>query len=172
MSHTTIKAVLQSGRVVDLDKLNKAIGATPVIWNDLAVRHLGAEPWAYSSHLEGIEALFERKDIPAHQRAVLAMTGESALVFRGDFARAAADIRLYLNDFPAEAGRIHHWARIAEIFEGAPNVEAIGFHMSSVNEDPFRGTWNGEREECDVPDLSAFWSVYGELRKQAVHEST
>jgi hypothetical protein len=164
MSHTIIKAVLPTGRVVDLDRLNKAIGATPVIWNDLAVRHLGAESWAYSSHLEGIEALFERQDIPAHQRAVLAMTGENALVFRGDFARAATDIRQYLGDFPPEAGRIHHWSRIAEIFEGAPNVEAIGFHMSSVNEDPFRGKWNEKHEDYDPPDLKEFWSVYGEMQ--------
>lgn len=162
MSYTTIKAVWPGEKVEDLKELRNSHGAAPVIWNEIAKKYLGLRDYAYSSRTDDLWPLCERPDMPTHHRAVLMMTYDYALVMKADYRQAAADIRAFLDDFPPRAGYVNHWGAIADVFDGNPDCPAIGFHMTSLSEDPFDGPYDEETDEEDPPDWSMFWDVYAE----------
>ena len=159
MSYTTVKAVWPGEKAEDFEELYNARASAPIIWNDMAGEYLGHEGYLNSDKLDLLWPLYMHLGIPLHIRAVLVMTYDRAMVYKRDYARAAADIRAYLADFPGKGG-INHWPRIAEIFESNPDVPAIGFHMTSVSEDLFHGPWDGEREDYGPLDWIPFFSVY------------
>ena len=164
MSYTTVKAVWPGEKVENLEELQNSHGSAPVIWNRMAVKYLGCDEYMYHRKLDLLWPLYKHLGIPRYQRAVLVMTYDRALVYKADYAQAAADIRAYLKDFPDGVG-VNHWPHIAEIFESNPDVPAIGFHMTSVSEDLFLGEWNEELEESGPPDWAEFYSVYALLSK-------
>lgn len=165
MSYTTIKAVWPGQKSEDIEELRNSHGSAPVVWNEIAKRYLGLNDYEYSFHTGELWPLYKREDMPAHQRVVLMMTYDNALVLKANYKQAAADIRAFLKDFPPKDGYANHWKRIAEIFDGEPDCPAIGFHMTSVSEDPFQGPFNEETEEHDQPDWSVYWDAYAEAMK-------
>jgi hypothetical protein len=165
MSTTTVKAVWPGEKAEDLEELRNSHGSAPIVWNEIAKRYLGLGNYEYSFKSDEIWPLYKRDDMPAHHRAVLMMTYDNALVMKANYKQAAADIRAFLADFPGRPGGANHWSRIAEIFDNEPPCEAIGFHMTSVSEDPFQGAWNEERECHDAPEWSEYWDVYVEAAK-------
>jgi hypothetical protein len=142
MSRTTVKALWPSKKVKDFEELGNSWGSGPIVWRCLSVKYLkwSDGQWLLSAEKpEGkiLWGLGRRTDIPESHAAVMRMTYDRAYVSSEDYARAARDIRQFLRDFPP-AGGINHWPRIAEIFEGA-KVPAIGFHLTSVSDDPWEG---------------------------------
>ena len=93
------------------------------------------------------------------------MTYDKAYVVKADYERAAKDIRSFLKDFPPKHGGANHWTRIAEIFEGNPDNPAIGFHCTSVSEDPFEGPWDEEKDEQGPTDWTDCYDMYAEIDK-------
>ncbi len=168
MSRTTVKGVFPGKRVEDIEVLRNSHGSAPVIWNEMAKRYLGLKDFEYWTErdglwvLNGLLALYERISMPRHHRIVLKMTYDNALVMRTNYKQAARDIRAFLTDFPVRKEYANHWPRIAEIFDSEPNYPAIGFHMTSVSEDPFQGPFNEETEEHDPPEWDLYWDVYAE----------
>lgn len=160
MSSTTIIAVWPGDRTEELDELRNSHGSAPIIWNAVAQRYLGLKDLEYFQHIEQVWPLYQRSDMPAHQRAVLLMTYDNAIVLREHYLRTSMDIRAFLADFPTDAQYVNHWGHIAALFETMPDCPAIGFWMTSISENPFEGDWNEEREDHDAPDWSKFWSVY------------
>ncbi len=160
MSWLTIKAVWPGERHEDMEELHNSHGGAPVVWGEMASRYLYCARFAYHSHIEKLWPLWKRNDIPKHQRAVLAMTYDNAYVSKADYARAAADIRHFLADFPQSEGYANHWPRIAEIFESSPDIPAIGFRWTSVCSDPFQGEFDEQTEEYLQPDWSIYWDMY------------
>lgn len=165
MSTTTVKAVWPGEKAEDLEELRNSHGSAPVVWNEIAKRYLGFKDFEYSLRSSEVWPLYKRQDMPAHQRTVLMMTYDNALVMKTNYKQAAADIRAFLADFPQRPGYANHWPRIAEIFDGEPDCPAIGFHMTSVSEDPFQGSWNDETEDYDQPDWTVYWDAYAEAAK-------
>lgn len=159
MSYTTVKAIWPGVKHEDLEELRNSHGSAPVIWGALCERYLGGRnQWLFNS--DALWPLYEREDVPACMRAVLMMTFDRAYVEKKDYAKAAADIREFLRVAPPPPQNVNHWPRIADLFESDPDIPAIGFHCTSVSEDPFQGEWNEEREDYDQPDWSQCWSVY------------
>jgi hypothetical protein len=167
MSYTTIKSVWPGERADDIEELRNSHGSAPVIWGDMGQRYLGCGRFEvmWGSNADNLWPLWKRKDIPLHHRAVLALTYDNVLLMKADYARAAADIRAYMKDFPPQSGYVNHWSRIAEILESSPDCPAIGFHWTSVCEDPFQGDYNEDREDYDQPDWSKYWDMYAYLDK-------
>jgi len=165
MSRTTVMAVCLGEKAERLEELQNSWGSAPFVWNALAMQYLGMGAGEYSLRTSEVLPMYKRPDMPSHQRAVLLMTYDNAIVRQADYKRAAADIRAFLDDFPPRAGYANHWARIAEIFDSPPDCTAIGFWMTSVSENPFQGEWNEELEEYAAPDLARYWDVYAELEK-------
>lgn len=160
MSTTTVKAVWPGDKAEDIEELRNSHGSAPVIWNEIAKRYLGLKDYEYSFKTDDLWPLYKRADMPKHQRAVLMMTYDNALVMKEQYKQAAADVRAFLADFPQKPDYANHWPRIAEIFDGEPDCPAIGFYMTSVSEDPFIGDYNEETEDYDAPDWTQYWDVY------------
>lgn len=162
MSYTTVIHLWPGERIEPKEELHNSWGSGPVIWNAMAMKHLGARDCGYNDHIDRLWPLWKHLGIPEHQRAVLMMTYDRAYVVKSDYARAAKDIRAFIVDFPTE-GRANHWPRLAEIFESDSDAPAIGLHCTSVTENPFQGDWNEEKEDYDPIDWSKCFSVYAEI---------
>ena len=165
MSTTTVKAVWPGEKVEDLEELRNSHGSAQVVWNEMAKRYLGLKDYEYSRYCDELWPIYKRADMPAHHRAVLMMTYDDAIVMKANYKQAASDIREFLADFPGRDGYVSHWPRIADLFESEPECPAIGFHMTSVSEDPFQGSYNEETEEYDAPDWDRYWDTYANASK-------
>jgi len=162
MSCTTIKAIWPGEKCEDLEELRNGHGSAPIVWGALSKKYLGGEhKWLFE--YETLFDLHNRLNIPRYLRAVLMITYDRAYVLRKDYAQASADIRNFLSAADIPANYVNHWPRIADLFDSNPDIPAIGFHMTSVSDDPFSGDWNEETEERNPPDWSKCWSVYYSL---------
>jgi len=165
MSYTTVKALWPGDKQEDLEELRNSHGSAPPIWNEMCKKYYGTEDHAYMSN-GTFDLLWPRwKDlsIPKHQRAVLMMTYDRAYVSKKDYARAATDIKKFLEDFPPKEGYVNHWPRMIEIYESDPDIPAIGLYCTSFTEDPFEGGWNEDKGEYDQPDWEQCFDIYEEL---------
>lgn len=165
MSRTTVKALWLGEKAENLQELRNSHGSAPIVWDEMSQRYLGTSPFGYMHQIDKLWPLWKDLSISCHHRAVLTMTYDNAYVSKENYAQAAKDIRVFLNDFPRKEGHVNHWDTIAKIFESNPECPAIGFHWTSVTEDPFQGSWNEEKEEHDPLDWSVTWEMYSELDK-------
>lgn len=166
MSSTIIKAIYPGERVEDIEELRNSWGSAPHVWDALFKRYV-PQKHEYDSWMTDRDGrlwkLWEREDVPRHQRAVLGMTFDRAYVLKKDYGRAAADIRQFLEDFPVASGHANHWPHIVALFESDPAFPAIGFQWTTVSDDTFQGAWNDEKEGYDPLDWSKCWSLYDEF---------
>lgn len=160
MSYSQMKAVFLGDRVEVLEEFRNSYGTAPVIWGALSEKYLGTSNWLFAG--DELWTIHKRADTPMPHRRVMMMTYDNMVVLKKDYKKAAQDIWFFLQDFPPKSDWVNHWPRIAEIFESDPDIPAIGFHFTSVNDDPFNGPWNEEIEDYDAPDWEKFWSVYDE----------
>lgn len=160
MSTTTIKAIYPGEKAGDIEELGNAWGSAPVIWDALGKKYVPGYSMFNQSAVQQLWGLAKDTSIPDHIRAALAMTFDRTYVVKADFARAAADLRKFIDEFPADPGRVNHWPRIAEIFDSDPDVPAIGFYMTSVSEDPFIGDYDEDLDDYKPFDWSRAWSMY------------
>lgn len=163
MSSTTIKAIWPGEKAKGIAELRNAWGSAPFVWDAMCARYLGGN---WLSQSDKLWPLWKDPRAPENQRAVLALTFDKMYLLKKDYTRAAADIRQFLADFPSNSERVNHWPAIAELLESDPDYPAIGFHMTSVAEDPWRGQYNEDADDYDPIDWSRAWSIYDELDKQ------
>jgi hypothetical protein len=163
MSRTTIQAVWPGERHENIEELRNSHGSAPVVWNQMAVAHLGLEPFHYSFHDAKLWPLWKRMDIPKHQRAVLTITYDNAYIAKANFKRAASDIRAFLNDFPQSCEYINHWPRIVDFLESDPDYPAVAFWWTSVCCDPLRGEYDEELGDYGDFEWGRLWEVYEAL---------
>ncbi len=160
MSYTTILAVYPGEKIEELFELGNAWGSAPVIWDVMAQKYLNKGAFGAGDELWG---LWKDQKIPLLHRTVHLISFDRAFILKKDFKQAAQDIRAFLKDFPQPENHINHWFSIADYLEADPNVPAIGFHMTSVSENPFHGDWNEVDETYDPPKWSKCYSVYDEI---------
>jgi len=165
MSYTTVLAIYPGEKVEKIEELRNAFGSAPYVWNVLCQRYYDTEDggWIIGNTLNTLWPRWKDISIPEHQRAVLMMTYDRAYVAKKDYARATKDIRQFLMDFPPAPTHVNHWAHIASLFDADHPYPGIGFHMTSVSENPFRGLWNEEKEAYDSPDWSQTYDLYNQL---------
>jgi len=162
MSYTTIKAIWPGEKHADHEELRNAWGSAPVVWSALSECYLGSRHAWLLGEGKKLWQLAERPEIPALHRRVLMMTFDRAYVAKKDYAKAAADIREFLRCFPQSDVGANHWPHIASLFESDPDIPAIGFYMTSVSDDPFRGPFNEETDAYEPTDWASCFSVYDE----------
>lgn len=167
MSYSTIKAVYPGKKVEDIEDLRNSWGTATIVWDALFKKYVPKkheyDSWLLSASDDRLWKLVDRDDIPANHRLVLAMTFDRAYVLKRDYARAAADLRRFFNDFPVDGARVNHWPHIVALFESDPEFPAIGFRWTSVSRDPFLGPYNEEKDDCDPLDWTTCWSLYDEI---------
>ena len=171
MSYTTVKAIWPGARCENLEELRNSYGSAPPIWSAMCKKYCGTSEHGYMSGgaLDKLWPRWKDLSIPTHQRAVLMMTYDRAYVAKKDYARAAADIKRFFEDFSINPEHVNHWPRIRAIFESDPDIPGIGLHCTSVSDDPFDGPWNEELEEYDQPDWSQIFSIYDGLDEVESH---
>lgn len=159
MSLTTIKAVWPGERAEDFVELENSWGAAPYVWEAMAKRYLPpGKNWLVNHEL--IWPLSKDPRVPRHQQAVLRMTYDNCLLYAKDYQKAADDIEWFFRNFgqPDPNGAGAHWLVIHDVIRTA-TCPALGFHWTSVSEDPFDGGYDDD----DLPlplDWSKFWDVY------------
>ncbi|VXA58245.1 conserved hypothetical protein [Acinetobacter proteolyticus] len=170
MSTTTVLGIYPNEKIEELFELNNSWGSAPVIWDAMAQKYLD-KPHFMAATLqdEGAKlwALCSDESIPLLHRSVHLMTMDRKYIEKKDFQRASTDIRAFLQDFPQPENRINHWHAIADYLDSNPDVPAIGFHMTSVSDNPFHGNWNEEIESYEQPDWSTCQSVYACINESA-----
>ncbi|ENU07773.1 hypothetical protein [Acinetobacter calcoaceticus] len=167
MSYTTILAIHPEEKVEELFELGNAWGSAPVIWDAIAQKYLGKSNFMAATLGDSgakLWALCRDESVPLLHRTVHLMTMDRMFIEKKDFKQAAQDIRAFLNDFPQPENHINHWPTIAEYLETEPEIPAIGFHMTSVSENPFYGEWDDESESYGNPDWTTCRSVYGSIQ--------
>lgn len=161
MSRTTIKALWPGEKAEDLAELPNSWGSAPHVWHAIGKRYI--DPDFFMMRAEKLWPLWKDQTIPVHQRAVLMLTYDKAYVTAENYARMAADIRQFLQDFPVAEGHANHWPAIASALEEARGIPAIGLWCTSVAEDPFAADWDEEKDEPGEFDWSKTYDLYAEL---------
>ena len=152
MSSTTIQFLKHPLGVIDTKELRNSHGSAPVIWDQMAQTYLNLPPFHYSFHIDKLWPLWKDLSIPEHLRAVLGMTYDNTIIEKQDFARAVADIKKFLEDFPVNHKYENHWPEIQKVFESN--------HWTSVTENPFEGDWNEEEDKYEPLNWKKYWSMY------------
>lgn len=155
MSYTTIKAVYYKDRIEDIRTLSNSWLSAPIVWNYLCEKYLTPNCWIFPDKSQPLWDLWNKPEIPVHQRAVLLMTFDRFIIKKSDYKIAALDIRLFLEDLQTNAG---YWPEIAELFYSGPDYPAIGFRWTSCAGNPFLDDEDKIRWD-DIRD------VYDELLK-------
>lgn len=162
MSYTTVLHIFPGDKVECGEELKNAWGSATYVWAYMGNKYIPHFSMFQQRAMIDLWKLYENRTIPLHQRAVLMMTFDRAYVSREHYARAAKDIRLFLRDHN-DTTVVNHWPRIAEIFEGNPDVPAIGFWHTSVSDNPFHGGWDEEKEEYRPPNWDECYEIYTDL---------
>lgn len=146
------------------EEYRNAWGGAARIWNALFDRYVKdpAIPyhnWMSEKDQAALWALAKRDDLPMAERAVHASTFDFAFVRREHFGRFADDLRSFCATYPAGQS-VCHLQAWAALLESLPeNVEAIGFHGTSVAENPW-WNYNEQTDESLPKPLSEGFEVY------------
>lgn len=164
MSYATVTAVKpgSSEPGEDILEFRNGHGFGPCVWRVICRVYLGSDNWLSCN--KTLWPLWRDERLPLHQRAVLGMTYDRVYIVKADYARAAADIRAYLNDFPVDEKLVNHWPDFAELLESDPDCEAIGI-ANSICENWWRRY--DEDEEAVGADWDTAWSLYEYLEEES-----
>lgn len=134
-------------------EFRNAWGGAALIWTALFDKYLKNPNIPYDNWMSRVSNpdsndlwdLSKRKDLAMCERAVHVSTFDRAYVCRENFSTFVKHLREFDALYPS-SGNVSHLLGWASAIEGLErDVEAIGFHMTSVSEKWFR--WNEEDEE-------------------------
>ena len=162
MSYSTLLALYPGEKFEEIRELRNGWGSAPIVWDSLCKKYLNGARWMIDREAGGLWNLWTDDRIPVHLRAVLLMTFDRAYIAKKDYARAAADIEKFLEDFP-EDNRVNHWPEIAALLKSDPEYPAFGIHCTSVSENPFQGPWDEETEEYGPTRWESCFNIYEAL---------
>lgn len=155
MSYTTMLGLYPgtAREAEEIRQFSNAWGAAPHVWDALASGWLGARPTP-------LWHLARDPKLSVHERAVLAMTFDRSFIAAAHYAKAATDIRKFLEQHPAPVGHANHWPEIAEILSAGLGFPAVGFWMTSVSENLWHGDYDPDRDIFRPYDWSVAEEVY------------
>lgn len=167
MGYTTILSVFPNVSVNEEMELRNGWLTAPIIWNFLAKTYLEKSNFMMvSDNCKALWDLHSDKRLPEHQRNVLRLTFDRWYILEKDYKRAAGDIRAFIADIEKTGETTGHWPVIADFLEGnlelKPHFPAVGFHWTSVSENPFYEANNDDEEDSPTVDWEAATQLYGE----------
>jgi hypothetical protein len=137
-------------------ELRNAWGGSAFIWSCLYDKYIKDPAKPYDSWITNdskqLWDLAKRPDIPMFMRAVHASTFDRAIVRRDDLPKFSAHLREFAAYFPA-GDKVSHLLQYADFVDAHLDVEAIGFHGTSVSENLWYD-WDEEAEESVPYDLA------------------
>lgn len=167
MSHCKLIA-FKGGKIHDSVEYGNAWGGSARIWDALFKAHVPKkgeyDTWLTSPKDRRLWDLALRDDLPMFERAVHAFTFDLFYVRNEHFARFAADLRAFVEAYPA-GECVDHLPAWAQWLEENGTVEAVGLHGTSVSENVwYRATacphCGNETDEMESVPLSEGTEVY------------
>lgn len=156
MSHCKI-IVFENGKPAKSAEYRNAWGGAAFIWDCLFNKYLKDpmnkyDTWVLGRNMDKLWNLAERDDVLLFERAIHTATFDRAVIVREHLPRFAQDLRMFVDAYPSGQRVCHlsHWARFCDEH---PDVEAIGFHHTSVSENLWY-EWEEETEESMPYDLN------------------
>lgn len=126
-------------------EFSNAWGGSARIWNALFEAYVPKknkyDSWL-STNMGNDQRLWDLakvKDIPMFERAVHAFTFDHFYVRRENFGRLSADLRAFVEKYPAGAS-VDHLPAWSKWLDEHGDVEAVGLHGTSVSENPWYRT--------------------------------
>lgn len=162
MSYTTILNIYPGERFEEREELRNGWLTAPIVWDHIWGRY-GVKRHEYDTWMLAGDRFWDIQHderLSSPDRTLFHMTFDRFYIASKDFARAAADIDAFIADGPRNSG---HWPHIHDLLLSAPDVPAIGFHWTSVAENPFAGLWNEDAEDYDPIDWSTATDLYAYL---------
>jgi hypothetical protein len=142
-------------------EFRNAWGGAARIWTPLWDKYLKDHTKKYDSWLTGNQQrlwdLAKTPGLPMYERAVHVSTFDCFYVKAENFPRFCADLRAFDAAYPV-TGQVNHlpaWADKISTLQ----IEAVGFHGTSVAENPW-SKWDGEKGEVIPVHLSQASEVY------------
>lgn len=165
MSYSVIKAIWPKETQADIKMLSNSHGVAPVIWNELCKKYLNQPDfgWIIEGVLDKIFVRWNDLSIPEYHRSLLLMTYSGSYITKENYSRAANDIANFFVDFHVPDNRVNHWFVIQQFLESNPDYPAIAIYQTSVDEDPFQGDWNDEKQMFDSTNWDKTFDIYLEL---------
>lgn len=106
------------------------------------------------------------------ERAVHASTFDLAYVKRSNFQRFCADLRAFDAALPVKGGCVNHLPAWVDVIQNL-DADAIGFHGTSVAENPWLRYDEAKDESHQVPLTEGFevydWLLSATPRKSVTH---
>jgi hypothetical protein len=171
MSYSQALGIYRRRNPVILEEYSNSHGTAPPVWEAMAGKYLGVTE-AYSYPNKGwmqlgseLWSLWRAPQVKLEHRLVFLLTFDRAYVARENFAKMAAAIRVFLEDFPPKVNYVNHWDSIASLFESAPQAPRVGLYCTSVGENPFEGEWDESRERHRLIDWGTTFEIFEEVRK-------
>lgn len=152
MSRTTVYAIYPGEKIEEIAEYNNSWGSAPVIWSAIYDKYLKPPGELYQSWMgkegEKLWAIADDEGYSQWLRNVLRMTFDRAIIKSENFQQAADDLETFFSNFPQPENHVNHWPKIVTLLRtGAEGAPAIGFHMTSVSENPFAPQWDEEKDE-------------------------
>lgn len=151
---------------------NAWLGAA-FIWNEIFDRYMKTSEIPHDNWMSATMkndqrsrefwGLAKRNDLPPSYRAVFGFTFDNCLLLKKDFLRFATDLEEFAAEFDTE--RKSHLRVWADWIRSHSELEAIGLHATSVNQNPWY-EWDEGKEESIPYDMRTggkHWSLYDEL---------
>lgn len=163
----------KDGRADKTEDFSNSWGGCPRIWDALFNKYLKNPLIPYDSWMARAEGgdrslwdLAKRDDIPLFERAVHASTFDYFIVRKENFDRFSRHLMEFVAAHPLEEEVVDHLPSWAEFVKNC-ELEAIGFHGTSVSDNPWR-LWDEGKEEHVPFDLATgeHEEVYEWLEKE------
>ncbi len=168
MSYCAI-IVFKDGVASGSIEFRNAWGGAARIWDALFEKYLKNPAIPYHSWIscdqQSLWDLAKREKLLPFERAVHASTFDLAYIRRANFGRFCGDLLLFDAAYPCIGSTANHLpAWVDAIME--LKAEAVGFHGTSVAENPWRKYDEDKDETIPIP-LCSGWEVYDWLDKKS-----
>lgn len=143
MSYCALVLFGEDGTPQNEIEFRNAWGGAARIWGSLYERYVNPE----GNWMRDTKALWALADDPRladFERDVLVSTFDNVVVPRTAFHRMASALRRFVQEHPVP-GRVDHLSEWAVVFESS-GCRAIGFHHTSVSDNP----WGGVPHTCET----------------------
>lgn len=140
MSYTQL-IIFKDGKADFGVKYRNAWGGSARIWDALFEAHVPKkseyDSWINTNGTDRrLWDLASREDLPMFERAVHAFTFDHFYVRADHFRRLSADLRAFVEKYPA-GERVDHLSAWAKWLDENSGVEAVGLYGTSVSENPW-----------------------------------
>jgi hypothetical protein len=162
----------RDGKPDQSQEFGNSWGGAAFIWDCLFNKYLKDPRKEYDSWLgnagsssSSLWKLHEREGLPRFERAVHMATYDRAIVEKRDFPQFIKDLLDFADAY--ESGRTSHLRSWAKFIQEHPDVQAVGFYMTSVSENLWYD-WDEATETMILYDCNTekkHFSVYRQIER-------